>query len=196
MSSIGEQIAQEQIDKAKKAAAQLTRPAGKGAYKGICLIVKASKFGTEPLMEAVKHCLYKKTGEINHLGRNISLKTLKKSGKVSLMPEGVTRATLEYFDKYCKQYGIKYSAMFDQRKPESPQYMVFFQSDNADLVMQALQEGYKDFSKAAAKSKMQGKEARSEEKESVIGKLCSFRRRLEHIAKPAEKVISHADLAR
>lgn len=192
MSSIGEQIAQDQMEKAKKAAGKLARPAGKGAVKGICLIVKASELTAKTLMAAVRHCLYEKTGNIGYSNRNISMRALKKSGRVSIMPEGVTRDVMQYFDKYCKQYGIKYSVMLDQRNPES-QYMVFFQSDNADLIMKALQEGYKDFSKnALGKRKMQGKEARSEERDSVVGKLYSFRSRVEHnIADSIERVKNH-----
>lgn len=191
MGSIGEQIAQDQMDKVKKAAEKLARPAGKGAVKGICLIVKASELTAKTLMAAVRHCLYEKTGNIGYSNRNISMRALKKSGRVSIMPEGVTRDVMQYFDKYCKQYGIKYSVMLDQRNPES-QYMVFFQSDNADLIMKALQEGYKDFSNALRKSKVQGKEARSEERDSVIGKLYSFRSRVEHnIADSIERVKNH-----
>jgi hypothetical protein len=51
MGSIGEQIAQEQMDKAKRTAAQLAKPAGKGAYKGLCLIVKAEKLSTKTLIK-------------------------------------------------------------------------------------------------------------------------------------------------
>ncbi len=198
MSSIGEQIAQDQMDKAKKAAGRLVRPAGKGAVKGLCLVVKASQLTTKTLMNAIKHCLYEKTGNIKYSNRNIHMGALKKSGKVSIMPEEVTQDVMKYFDKYCKKYGIKYSAMYDQRNPESSQYMVFFQSDNADLIMKALQEGFKDFSKAAIReSKMQGKEAKSEERESVIGKLYSFRSRIEHsINNSKEKVVNHDGLAR
>lgn len=197
MSSIGEQIAQEQVDKAKKAAGKLVRPAGKGVVKGMCLIIKASEFTTKTLMAAVKHCLYEKTGNVDYSNRNISMKALKKSGRVSIMPEGVTQDVMKFFDRYCKKYGIKYSAMLDQRNPESSQYMVFFHSDNAELIMKALQEGYKDFSKASIKSKMQGKEDKSEERESVVGKLYSFRSRIKHsINDTKEKVINHDDLAR
>lgn len=192
MSSISEQIAQDQMDKAQKAAGRLARPAGKGAVKGICLIVKASELTARTLMSAVKQCLYEKTKDIGYSNRNISMKALKKSGKVSIMPEGVTQDVMQYFDKYCKQYGIKYSAMLDQRNPGSPQYMVFFQSDHADMVMKALQEGYKDFEAALGKSKMQGKEARSEERDSVVGKLYSFRSRVEHnITDFVERVKNH-----
>ena len=198
MGSIGEQIAQEQMDKAKRTAAQLAKPAGKGAYKGLCLIVKAEKLSTKTLRAAVKHCLYKKTGDVAYSNRNIRMKALKKSGKVSLMPEGVTQDAMKYFDKYCREYKIKYSAMLDKRKPESPQYLVFFQSDSANIVMKALQEGYKDFSsKAAVKGRTQGKEAKSEERESVTGKLYSFRRRLEHlITNSTEKVKGYEAPAR
>lgn len=198
VSSIGEQIAQDQMDKAKKAAEKLSKPAGKGAYKGVCLIIKAGEFSTSTLMAAVKHCLYEKTGNIAYSNRNISVNALKKSGKISVVSEGITQENMRYFDKYCKEYGIKYSAMLDRRSPESPQYLVFFQSDNADIVMKALQEGYKDFSKAASRlGKMQGREAKSEDKDSVIGKLYSFRSRLEHsITNSTEKVKTHDDLAR
>ena len=197
MGSIGEQIAQEQMDKAKRTAAQLAKPAGKGAYKGLCLIVKAEKLSTKTLMAAVKHCMYKKTGDVANSNRNIRMKALKKSGKVSLMPEGVTQDVMKYFDKYCREYKIKYSAMLDKRKPESPQYLVFFQSDSANIVMKALQEGYKDFSRAAVKGRTQGKEAKSEERESVTGKLYSFRRRLEHlITNSTEKVKGYEAPAR
>lgn len=197
MSSLGEQIAQDQMDKAKKAAARLSKPVGKGSYKGLCLVIKASEFSTKTLMAAVKHCLYQKTGDIAYSNRNIRVGALKKSGKVSIVSEAVTQENMRFFDKYCKDFGIKYSAMLDRRDPGSPQYLVFYQSDSADLIMKALQEGYKDFSKAASKSKMQGKEAKSEEKESVIGKLYSFRSGLEHSMKDTpEKVKDHNDLAR
>lgn len=198
MSSIGEQIAQDQMDKAKRASAKLSKPAVKGAYKGLCLVIKASKFNIRTLMAAVNHCLYKKTGNIAYSNRNISIRALKKSGKVSIVPEEVTQENMKFFDKYCKKYKIKYSAMFDKRNPGSPQYMVFFQADNADLVMKALQEGYKDFNKAASRpGKMQGREAKSEERDSVIGKLYSFRSRLKHnITNSKEKVKNYDDIAR
>lgn len=199
MSSLGEQMAQEQSEKAKKLAEKLTKPIGNGTYKGICLVVKAAEFGVDALMAAVKDCIFDKTGDFKYSNRNIKIDDLKKSGRVSIISETVTAETMQYFDKYCKEYGIKYSAMKDLRAPSSPQYLVFFQSDHADLIMKALQEGYKDFSRAASfKSKMQGKEANSEERDSVVGKLYSFCSRLEHtLNEGAEHIKSyHNEIAR
>lgn len=198
--SIGDQVAKEEIELGKKAVEATARnidkvvmPAGRAAtvgvkagvktsVKGACLVIKAGAFTLETLMAAVKACSFMKTNDLKYSPRNISINQLKKSGKVSSISDEITEENMKYFDKYCKEFGIKYSAMKDERDAADPKYIVFFESKDTESVMKALQEGYKDYekAKAAGKDKMQGKEAKSEERDSVVGKLYSFRSWVKH----------------
>lgn len=219
--SIGDQVAREEIELGKKAVETTARninkvvmPAGravaagtkagvKTSVKGVCLVIKAGAFTLETLMAAVKACQFMKSNNLKYSPRNISINQLKKSGKVSVVSDSITEENMKYFDKYCKDFGIKYSAMKDERDSSDPKYIMFFESKDTESVMKALQEGYKDFEKAraAGKDKMQGEEAKSEERDSVVGKLFSFRSRVKHrdeLNKEADKLKTqeHTEMSR
>ena len=197
--SIGDQVAKEEIDFGKKAvektaekmdkvvmpagraAAAATKGGAKAAVKGVCLIIKGGAFSVEAVMGVVKALSFMKTKDLKYSRQNININKLKKSGKVSSISDNITAENMKYFDKYCKKFGIKYSAMKDERDAADPQYIVFFESKDTESVMKALQKGYKDFekAKAAGKDKTQGKEA-EEDRDSVVGKLFSFRSWVKH----------------
>ena len=105
---------------------------------------------------------------------------------------------MQHFDKYSKKYKIKYSAMKDERNPDNPSYMVFFEGKNSDMILHMIQEAYKDYMEAEKSGK---KESRQPEqpRESVKAKLAFFRDRVaarDREQDVLEKHHSHSDIQR
>ena len=62
---------------------------------------------------------------------------LKKSGKVTMVNESVTAEAMKYFDQYCKQFGIHYTAMADKRDKNNPAYFLFFNNKDSEIILNA-----------------------------------------------------------
>lgn len=136
------------VQNSAKAAAG-TLKAGESAVKGICLLLlSGSDFTTRNVMQAVKAVAFKKTGDIKYSKSNIDIATLQKSGKVFRIEENITSEVMRHFDKYCREQGIKYSAMKDERNPDKPSYMVFFEGKNSEVILHMMQEAYKSYMEA------------------------------------------------
>ena len=118
---------------------------------------------------------------------------------------------MKAFDKQCKKYGIKYSAMVDTRGEEKsdykPSYMVFFEGKDDKLILSALTEAYKDYEEQKAKDAeketpqneknkqrfrwKQDQERDPRQRESVKAKLAFFRDRVTARDKERDAVEKH-----
>lgn len=186
---------------AKQAGSDILYVEGK-TLKGICIILgNGTEFTTKNVMKAVKQIAFHKTGSIKYSGQNVDMEELKKSGSVTVANEHVTEEVMQFFDKYCKKFGVKYNAVLDERDPENPSYMLFFNGKNDKIILKALQEAYLDYEKSQVKRE-QGKEPQKEkgkkknkrqtqEKESVRAKLAFFRNRVADRDKEQENVERH-----
>lgn len=152
-------------------AAKETLKTGETLIKGICLVMlDGGAFTTENVMKAVNKVAFKKTGDIKYSKNNIDIAALQKSGHVYKIDENVTADVMKYFDEQCKKYNVKYSAMKDERNPDKPAYMVFFEGKDTDMIKLALEGSYKDYMKAKEKAPSNQKKGR----ESVRTKLAFF----------------------
>ena len=186
-----------------------------GVVRGICLLLlDGAGFTTDAVMNAVRKVAFNKTGDIRFSKNNIDVGKLKKSGHVYQVEDNVLKDVMKYFDQYCKKFGIKYSAMMDTRgegKPDyAPSYMVFFEGKDANLIMSALQEAYKDYADQQQKTReteksehgrdrSKEKQEGAENRESVKAKLAFFRDRVaarDQQRDAVEKHHQHTDIQR
>lgn len=195
------------------------------SIKGICLLlIKGAAFNVDEVMSAVKNVAFKRTGDIKFSKNNIDVSELRKTGHVYAVEENILQDAMKYFDKHCKECGVKYSAMKDTRgenKPDyKPSYMVFFQGKDTDLILHVLQEAYKDYAEEQQKDKeaekydrginepeknqkrekrQKGNQEQPEKRESVKAKLAFFRDRVAARDKErdaVEKQHQHDDIQR
>ena len=114
---------------------------------------------------------------------------------------------MQHFDAQCKKYGVKYSAMLDERNPDKTAYMVFFEGKDSNLILHVMEEAYKDYIKAAENNeknpteKSKGKKAEKspQKRESVKAKLAFFRDRVaarDREQDVKEKHHNHSDIQR
>ena len=191
---------------------------GGRTIKGICLILgKGTEFTTHNVMKAVKDLAYNKTGNIEFSNQNIDMVQLQQSGKVSKIDENITADVMKHFNAQCKRFGVKYSAMKDERDPENPSYMIFYNGKSGEIILQVMKEAYKDYMESQKqaeqpeqeqKKKNQkkketfwGKQKQEEpqKRESVRAKLAFFRDRVadqEADREALEKNVRHADRQR
>ena len=152
----GTKAAKESLKAAQKVTSEALK-AGETAVKGICLLIlDGGAFTTENVMKAVKSVAFKTTGDLKYSKNNIDITALQKSGRVYKLDENVTADVMKHFDAQCKKYGVKYAAMKDERNPDKPAYMVFFEGKKSEMILHVMQEAYKDY--------METLEAQKEEK--------------------------------
>ncbi len=167
--------------------------------KGLCVIISNGlEFTTENVVSAVKDAAFKKSGDVKYSSQNISVDQLKKSGKVFKVDDMISGDVMKHFDKHCRKLGIKYSAMKDCRDgDDKPSYILFFQGNDSDLILQAMQGGCRDFDreKTGSLQKQARQEQKQEQRESVKAKLAFFRDRVAARDKSREAVEKHKDLA-
>lgn len=194
------------------------------AVKGICLLlIDGSEFTADAVMNAVRKVAFKKTGDIKFSKNNIDISELRKTGHVYAVEENILQDAMKYFDKHCKECGVKYSAMKDTRGEEKtdykPSYMVFFEGKDTDLILHVLKEAYKDYAEEQKNDKQAEKSGRKNEqeknqtgekkekdnqekpdkRESVKAKLAFFRDRVAARDKErdaVEKHHQHSDIQR
>lgn len=185
--------APDQISKASDTALKGTKNAAR-VVKGICLLlVKTGEFSEATVMQAVKNVAFKKTGDVKYSKNNIDIEKLRQSGNVYKVEDNTLAEVMGAFDKQCKKYGIKYSAMIDTRdegKPDyKPSYMVFFEGKDDKLIMEALAEAYVEYEKhekvKAIAADVTPKKEKGRQRESVKAKLAFFRDRV--TARDAER---------
>ncbi len=194
-------------------AAQEAKKDVTGVVKGICLLLIKSDFSESAVMLAVKKVAFKATGDIKYSKQNIDIEKLRKSGHVYKVEDNVTADVMKGFDKQCKKYGVKYSAMIDTReegKPDyKPSYMIFFEGKDDLMIMEALTEACREYEKQQ-RAKEAGKDTSQNEKgkrqnrrekdqeqdnpkqrESVKAKLAFFRDRVTARDKERDAVEKH-----
>lgn len=179
----GAKAAQASLKTAQKVAKESLK-AGEAAVKGICLLIlDGGAFTTENVMKAVKSVAFKKTGDVKYSKNNIDITALQKSGRVYKMDENVTADVMKHFDAQCKKYGVKYAAMKDERNPDKPAYMVFFEGKNSEMILHVIQEAYKDYmetleaqkeEKAPKRKHAKRDKQKNTSRESVKAKLAFF----------------------
>ena len=160
-------------EKLLKGGAKAAKTAGKYTFQGICLILKGAELTVENVLKKTAEAI---TGDIRFSKKNIYMDKLKKSGKVTMVNESVTAEAMKYFDQYCKQFGIHYTAMADKRDKNNPAYFLFFNNKDSEIILNAMKLAYKDYSRNAREQPENGKEA-PRERESVKAKLAFFRDR-------------------
>ncbi len=186
----------EQMKKGANATLKAGQQAVKGTeslangVKGLCVILlKGLDFTTENVVNAVKDVAFKASKDVKYSSHNISVDQLKKSGKVFKVDEMVSGDVMKYFDKHCRKMGIRYSAMKDCRD-DKPSYILFFQGNDSDLILQAMQNGCRDFDREKS-----GAVYKQEQRESVKAKLAFFRDRVAARDKSREVVEKQKNLA-
>lgn len=177
---------------AKRVASDALYVGGKAlekSVKGICLILASgTEFTTDNVMSAVRQVAFNKTGNFEYSGQNVDMVELKKSGSVKTIDENITADVMQYFDKYCKMFDVKYNAVLNERDPNNPTYMIFFNGKEDKIIEKVLKESYADYLQAQKnKGQEKGKNEkthksksrnRNSEKESVRAKLAFFRNRV------------------
>lgn len=163
------------------------RTTGK-AIKGICLILgKGVSFTTKNVMKAVNEKALKETGDIKYSRRNVSIEQLSKSGTVKKIEDTITGDVMRHFDAACKEYGVKYSAMKDT-KESKPQYYVFYEGKSAEVILHAIEQGYKSY---VSEQKHIEKIAEKEKDPGIRAKLAFFRDRVAALDEGPESVEKH-----
>lgn len=191
---------------------------GGKSIRGICLVLgKGTAFTTDNVMKAVRGLAYKTTKNLEFSNQNIDMAKLQKQGSVTKIDENITEDVMKYFNKHCKKFKIKYSAMKDESDPERPNYMVFYNGKSAEIILAAMQAAYKDYMEDKTKEK-EGQEQektgkkkkqkknpkreksqeKEENRESVMARLAFFRDRVSDRdeREVKEKQIKHEDLSR
>ncbi len=176
------------------------RLAGKAAYKGLVLMVdnfsnKDSFMASLEKIARERERKFEETGDIQYSYANVSVGELEEKGRVELVDEPVLKEVMSYFDKYCREYNIKYSALKETSEGKDGEakegYKVFFQGKDDKLIMDVIKSAYEDWHK----DQMQMKEGESAKnvkqksvKPSVLAKLAFFRDRVkETISNEADK---------
>lgn len=159
-------------DSAKKAL-KAGKKAGEFA-KGICLILdKGVTFTADNVMQAVKSVAFVSTKDIRFSKRNININEFQKNKDVRMVGEAVTADVMKYFDRHCKKYGVKYSAVYNSKEDN---YTIFFEGKKENTIFKVMQEAFKDYTEEIKnKGKNVKKEKEPETRESVKAKLAFFR---------------------
>lgn len=148
----------------------------KAGAKGICLILgKGVGFTEKSVMAAVKEVAFLTTGDIKYSRKNIEISKFQKNPDVKVVSEAVTADVMKHFDKYCRKYGVKYSAVRD-RKEDS--YIIFFEGKKSEVILKVMQDAFKDYATSHKKQDM--KKDAPVKKESVKAKLAFFRNRVKN----------------
>lgn len=173
---------------AKKATGKAAKDAGKAAkvmVKGICLILgKGVPFTTSHVMAAVKNVAFVSTGNIQFSNRNLDINEFQKNRDIKRVGDEVTAGVMKYFDRHCKRFGVKYSAVHNTKDNT---YTIFFEGKHSDVILKVMQEAFKDYSKEMEKQKNKRKDVTKEpeKRDSVKAKLAFFRNRVK--ARDAEQ---------
>ncbi len=180
MSSLGQEMSSlgKKTPETVKAAGKAVNEAIRYEVKGICLVLgKGVPFTSQAVMQAVKKVAFAATGKIQFSDQNIDIDKFQKNRDVKMVGEAVTAEAMKYFDRHCKQYGVKYSAVLNKKENT---YTVFFEGKHSETILKVMQEAFKDYSKEMEKSKGKQKEAaeKPKERESVKAKLAFFRNRV------------------
>lgn len=191
MANLTEQLQEESKQKAKDAI-KLTAKGVQAASKGIALILNGTVLSEAAIMSALDKKL-EQTGDLKYSHANVSIEELQKSGKVEKIDELMLQESMQYFDKYCREYGVKYSALkttelVDGKEKEG--YSVFFEGKNDKLILDIMKNAVSDWKKDQEQLKETGKDvarAAGMGKTSVLAKLAFFRNRIKEPVTPQQE---------
>lgn len=184
MASLTEQLQEDALQKTKDIA-KMTAKTAKTMKNGVVLILNSTVLSEKAVMSALDKKL-EKTGDIQYSRLNVSLEELQKSGRVESVDELMMQESLHYFDKYCREYGVKYSALktklLEEDGTEQEGYMIFFEGRNDKLIESILRRAVADWTKEQEQMKEAGKDTAKTAAEgartSVLAKLAFFRDRI------------------
>lgn len=170
-----------------KVTKQAAKYAAKYAVKGLCLILgKGVPFTEHAVMQAVKKVAFVTTGNVQFSNRNIDIDKFQKNKDVKMVGSELTAEVMKYFDRHCKRFGVKYSAVHNTKENN---YTIFFEGKHSETILKVMREAFKDYSKAMEKQKGKGKQKEAdrnpEKKDSIKAKLAFFRNRVK--ARDAER---------
>ena len=175
MASLTEQLNEEATRKAKDAV-KMTEKTMKLTSKGIALILNGTVLSEDSIMRALDKKI-EKSGDFKLSYKNVSMEELQKGGKVEKVDELMLQESMRYFDKYCREYGVKYSAL-KTKEEEKEGYMIFFEGKNDKLMLEIMKKAVTDWTKDQEKMKEAGIDAAQTSRPSVLAKLTFFRNRV------------------
>lgn len=154
---------------------------------GVAIVLKIKSFTLDNVTKGIEDLMFKKTLGDAFMPQMVSMKELKEKGKLESVDEGITKEVMHYFDKYCQDYKIHYSAAINHME-DPPKYVLFMNSDDTNMIMSALKRGVQDYEADRKKgitweSKQKNlSEAINDEakRESVEAKLSFFRDRIKN----------------
>lgn len=192
MASLTEQL-QEDTKNSMKDAVKTGEKTVQAVGKGIELIINGTVLSENTIMNALDKKV-ENTGDISFSYVNVTMEELQKSGKVERIDEPVLNEAMRYFDKYCREYGVKYSAIKvtqDAEKNAEDKFIIFFEGKNDKVIEHIIRQAIADWQKAQQNSKENGKEKNADtekgetkERQSVLAKLAFFRDRVKESVEP------------
>ena len=163
----------------------------RGGAKICIILAKGTNFTAKNLFKALKQAAFLTTDNIEFSTKNVSIKELHKGGSVKVVSDEMSAEVMHYFDEACKKLKIKYTAMKDVSDKNNPQYMVFFEGKNDQMIFQAIQNAMKKYVEEPAKQKT------NKERESILAKLKFFRNRVTaRNREQKEKMVNRSDKQR
>lgn len=192
MASLTEQL-QEDTKNGMKDAAKTGKKTVQAIGKGIGLIFNATVLSEDAIMHALDKKV-EKTGDTSFSYVNVTMEELQKSGKVERIDEPFLKEVMQYFDKYCREDGVKYSALKmtqDTEKNAEDKFIIFFEGKNDKVIEHIIKQAIADWQKAQQNTKENGKEKNTDakkgetkERQSVLAKLAFFRNRVKESVEP------------
>lgn len=182
MASLTEQL-QEDVKRNTKDTIKAGGKTAQVLSKGIALVLNETVLSEASIMKALDRKV-EKTGDIQYSYVNVTMEELQKGGKVEQIEEPVLKETMKYFDKYCRKYGVKYSALKTKTQDEpgkgEESFIVFFEGKSDKIMEHVIKNALSDWTKDQEKMKEAGKDMEKEaaEKPSVLAKLAFFRNRV------------------
>lgn len=159
MASLTEQL-HEDTKNGMKDAAKTGKKTVQAIGKGIGLIFNATVLSEDAIMNALGKKV-EKTGDTSFSYVNVTIEELQKSGKVERIDEPFLKEAMIYFDKYCREYGVKYSALKvtqDAEKNAEDKFIIFFEGKNDKVIEHIIRQAITDWQKEQQNTKENGKE--------------------------------------
>lgn len=173
---MGVDLTEQLINDAKRSTVNTIKGLAKAydvASKGIALILDSSVFSEAAIMKALDRKL-DKTGDLQYSSSLVSMEELQTGGKIEKIDEPLLKDSMKFFDKYCREFGVKYSALKVEPNAASKidkGYYIFFEGKNDKVIDHILKNSFKDWQNSATSAKHG---AANLAKPSVLSKLAFF----------------------
>ena len=115
---------------------------GHVAASGVVIILRRPFLTANTVMKSIGDMMANNNGRVEYSKNNVDMGKLYESGGVSRLDEAISKDVMKYFNKYCKQNGIKYSVLKDA---STDTYYLFFKSKELEAINTILQQSYKDY---------------------------------------------------